>query len=58
MDVWLLDCDAAGAIDLVVEHAVLLAVGEPDAGDVASGEDGDAGGLDRGGEVHGAAIVA
>ena len=48
----------APAIDLVVEDAVLAAVGEPDAGLVAGGEDGDTGGLDGGGEVHGAAVVA
>ena len=49
---------AAPAVGLVVEDAMLLAVGEPDARFVARGEDGDAGGLDGGGEVHGAAVVA
>ena len=48
----------AGAVGGVVEDAVAVAVGEPDAGQVAGGEDGDAGRLDGGGEVHGAAIVA
>ena len=48
----------APAIDLMVEDAVLAAVGKPDAGLVAGGEDGDTGGLDGGGEVHGAAVVA
>ena len=48
----------APAIDLVIEDAVLAAVGKPDAGLVAGGEDGDTGGLDGGGEVHGAAVVA
>ncbi len=37
---------------------MLLAVGKPDARLVAGGEDGDAWGLDGGGEVHGAAVVA
>jgi hypothetical protein len=49
---------AAGAGGGVVEDAVVGSVGEPDAGQVACGEDGDAGGLDGGGEVHGAAVVA
>jgi hypothetical protein len=49
---------AAGALDAVVEDAVLGAVGEPLARDVSSGEDGDAGCADGGGEVHGAGVVA
>ena len=49
---------AAPALDLMVDDAVLVAVGEPHAGFVAGGEDGHAGGLDGGGEVHGAAVVA
>ena len=36
---------------------MLFAVGEPDARLVSGGEDGDAGGLHRCGEVHGAAVV-
>ena len=49
---------AAPAIGLVVEDAMLLAVGKPDAWLVAGGEDGDAGRLDGCGEVHRAAVVA
>ena len=49
---------AAPAVGLVVEDAMLFAVGEPDAGLVAGGEDGDAWRLDGGGEVHGAAVMA
>ena len=49
---------AAPALDLVVEDAVLLSVRKPDAGFVAGGEYRDAGGLDGGGEVHGAAVVS
>lgn len=49
---------AACALDVVVEDAVAVAVGEPDAGDVAGGEDGDAWGGDGGGEVHGAGVEA
>lgn len=49
---------AAGALDAVVEDAVVGAVGEPLARDVARGEDGDAGRADGGGEVHGAGVVA
>jgi len=49
---------ASGAVHVVIKDAMLLAVGEPDAGDVASGEDGHAGGFDGSGEVHGAAVVA
>ena len=48
---------AAPTVGLVVEDAMLFAVREPDSGLVARGEDGDAGGLDGGGEVHGAAVV-
>ena len=49
---------AALAGDVVIEHAVGAAEREPDAGEVAGGEDGDAGGSDGGGEVHGAGVVA
>ena len=49
---------AAGALDTVVEDAVLRAVGEPLARNVARGEDGDARGADGGGEVHRPAVVA
>src|SRR5882757_5085787 len=48
---------AAPAIGLMVEDAMLFAVGEPDAWLVAGGEDGDAGGLHGCGEMHGAAVV-
>ncbi len=48
----------AGALDTVVEDAVLRAVGEPLARNVARGEDGDARGADGGGEVHRPAVVA
>ena len=49
---------AAGALDAVVEDAVMRAVGKPLARDVARGEDGDAGRADGGGEVHRARVVA
>src|SRR5882757_11302378 len=48
---------AAPALGLVVEDAMLFAVGKPDSRLVAGGEDGDAGGLDGCGKVHGAAVV-
>ena len=48
---------AAPALGLVVEDAMLLSVGEPDARFVARGEDGHARGLHGGGEVHGAAVM-
>src|SRR6202021_2792927 len=49
---------ATPAVGLVVENAMLLAEGKPDARLVAGGEDGDAWGLDGCGEVHWAAVVA
>ena len=49
---------AAGALDAVIEDAVVGSVGEPLARDVARGEDGDARCVDGGGEVHGPAVVA
>ena len=49
---------AAGAIDMVVDDAVLPPVGKPDARDIAGREDGDAGGLHGGSQVHGTAVVA
>ncbi len=49
---------AAPAIGLVIYHAVLSAIGKPDAGSVTSGEDGNTGGLDCGGKMHGAAVMA
>lgn len=49
---------AAPTIDLMVQDAVLAAMGEPDAGLVAGGKDGDTRGLDGSGKVHGAAVVA
>ena len=48
----------AFAVDVVKEDAVFRAVGEPDAGEIAGAVEADAGGLDGGGEVHGAGIVA
>src|SRR6185437_16342114 len=49
---------ATGTLDAVVEDAVGGAVGKPLAGNVARGEDGDAGCADGGGEVHRAAVMA
>jgi hypothetical protein len=49
---------AAPAVGLVVEDAMLFAVGEPDPRLIASGKDGYTGGLHCCGEMHGAAVVA
>ena len=49
---------AAFAVDGGAQHAMPGAVGMPAAGPVAGGKDGDASGADRGGEVHGAGVVA
>src|SRR5260370_39386382 len=49
---------AAPALGLVVEDAMLFAVGEPYAGLVAGSEDGDARGLHGCCEVHWAAVVS
>src|SRR5271156_1898572 len=49
---------AAPAVDLVIDHAVLPAIGKPHAGLITSREDGNARGLNRSGEVHGAAVMA
>ena len=49
---------AAPAVRLVVEDAVLRAVGEPDARLVARRKDSHARGLDGGSKMHGAAVVS
>ena len=49
---------AAPAIGAVVEDFVTGAAGIPDDRAITRGEDGDAAGLDGGGEMHGAAVVA
>src|SRR5262245_62320142 len=49
---------AAVAVDVRPEDPVPRPVGVPGSGKVTRGEDGDAGGPDRGREVHGSAVVA
>jgi len=49
---------ATPALGLVVEDAMLFAVGEPDARFVPGGKDGDTRGLHCCGKVHGAAVVS
>jgi hypothetical protein len=49
---------ATPAIGLVIEDAMLFAVGEPDTRLVAGSEDRNARGLHCGGEMHGAAVMS
>ena len=48
---------ATPAIDLVVKNTMLFSVGKPDPRLVTSSEDSHAGYLDRGGKMHGTAVM-